>query len=444
MAKLFYLTTKRHGGNYYVQFRLEDGSLSYQKSTGTPNYNEAQKISYQWLANGNIPARINSKTPDSTSKNLEKVSWLKQLRTMKLTRDDVQHIVDVLIEKKMLVSGILTAEPGSTPAVPFLYDFWTYKTSPYYKEKKVLGTTLSHNYFATNYSRVERYWAPFFEGRLLGEITPDDVTAIYQDERIQKLSSKTIKGIMDCVTIPLKWAYQRHMTQIGGFNDLPRIKVTSKEREVLSEVDVAKVFEAPWGNEVSRLANLLAMYTGMRAGEVQGLRLQDIQKNYIQVSHSYNKYNELVPPKNGECRPCPISDSLREALIERAKCNPKYSLYKGETFVFFGQAPSKPMNQRNFNKYLQRVLKDIGHKNPEKYGFHCWRPGFCTEAKYVVNDDRMIRMVSGHKSQQMFEHYSKHIEQQKTIETMGNAAEQLFGDIVEKALKCPDFEDMAL
>ncbi len=64
MAKLFYLTTKRHGGNYYVQFRLEDGSLSNQKSTGTSNYDEAQKIAYTWLANGNIPARINSKTPD--------------------------------------------------------------------------------------------------------------------------------------------------------------------------------------------------------------------------------------------------------------------------------------------------------------------------------------------------------------------------------------------
>ena len=48
------------------------------------------------------------------------MSWMKQLRFIDLTRDDVQHIVNVLIERKMLVSGILTAEPGSTPIVPFL------------------------------------------------------------------------------------------------------------------------------------------------------------------------------------------------------------------------------------------------------------------------------------------------------------------------------------
>ncbi len=40
MAEPFYLYTRRQGGNYYVQFRLEDGSLSNHKSTGTPNYNE--------------------------------------------------------------------------------------------------------------------------------------------------------------------------------------------------------------------------------------------------------------------------------------------------------------------------------------------------------------------------------------------------------------------
>ena len=47
MAEPFYLYTRRHSGNYYVQFRLEDGSLSNHKSTGTPNYNEARKLAMQ-------------------------------------------------------------------------------------------------------------------------------------------------------------------------------------------------------------------------------------------------------------------------------------------------------------------------------------------------------------------------------------------------------------
>lgn len=443
MAKLFYLSTKRHGGNYYVQFRLEDGSLSFQKSTGTTNYNEAQKVAYQWLANGDIPARINSKNPDKATTDLDKISWMKTLKTMDLNQDDVQKIVDILIDRNLLVSGLLKEDAGNIPAIPFLLEFWTYKESPYYKEKKVMGQTLSHNYFATNYSRIVRYWVPRFEGKLLGEITPDDVTAIYQDSKLLDLSSKTIKGIMDAITIPMRWAYQKHMTHITGFSDLPKIKAKSKERSILPTENVSQVFNVAWGNEVARLANLLSMYTGMRGGEVQALQLRDIHDDYIWVSHSYNKYNELVPPKNGECRPCPISKELRDALVERAKSNPLYSLYKDETFVFYGQEPSKPMNQRSFNKYLRRALIDIGYKNPENIGFHCWRHGYCTNTAGVVSDNRLIRMVSGHKSQQMFEHYSKHIEQQKTIEIMGNVANHLFGDIVTKTLTEPILEELA-
>lgn len=43
MAEFFYLTTRRHDGNYYVKFRLEAGSLSSMKCTGTSNYAEAKK-----------------------------------------------------------------------------------------------------------------------------------------------------------------------------------------------------------------------------------------------------------------------------------------------------------------------------------------------------------------------------------------------------------------
>ena len=52
MAEPFYLYIRRKGGNYYVQFRLEDGSLTVGKSTGTPNYVEAQKIAMREYSTG--------------------------------------------------------------------------------------------------------------------------------------------------------------------------------------------------------------------------------------------------------------------------------------------------------------------------------------------------------------------------------------------------------
>ena len=43
MAKPFTFSTKRAGGNIYVQFALPDGGRTFQKSTGTSNRKEAEK-----------------------------------------------------------------------------------------------------------------------------------------------------------------------------------------------------------------------------------------------------------------------------------------------------------------------------------------------------------------------------------------------------------------
>lgn len=115
MAEPFYLYTRRQGGNYYVQFRLEDGSLSNHKSTGTPNYNEARKIAMQWYSSGQIPERINSKSEKHKMTELEKVQLIKQLKIYDFEYEDIQAIVDILVSRNYLVSGILKAAPESRP-----------------------------------------------------------------------------------------------------------------------------------------------------------------------------------------------------------------------------------------------------------------------------------------------------------------------------------------
>ena len=44
MAKPYSFSTKRIGGNIYVQFALPGGGRTYEKSTGTTNRKDAEKI----------------------------------------------------------------------------------------------------------------------------------------------------------------------------------------------------------------------------------------------------------------------------------------------------------------------------------------------------------------------------------------------------------------
>ncbi|MDR2245962.1 MAG: hypothetical protein LBE17_04700 [Treponema sp.] len=46
----------------------------------------------------------------------------------------------------------------------------------------------------------------------------------------------------------------------------------SNERPILSPEQAAAVFRVQWKDDRAKLANMLAMVTGMRAGAIQGLR----------------------------------------------------------------------------------------------------------------------------------------------------------------------------
>ena len=166
MAEPFYLYIRRKGGNYYVQFRLEGGSLSNHKSTGTPNYNEARKLAMQWYSSGQIPERINSISEKHKMSELEKVQLIKQLKIYDFEYEDIQTIVDILVSRNFLVSGILKASPESRQAVDYLLEFWDYDKSPYREERAVLGKNLSYSYFETALGRVKKYWAPRLENLL--------------------------------------------------------------------------------------------------------------------------------------------------------------------------------------------------------------------------------------------------------------------------------------
>ena len=100
MAKPFTFSTKRAGGNIYVQFALPDGGRTFQKSTGTSNRKEAEKIAMEWLVNGNIPERINSAKPSESKLNMDKLALFNNLKTYDFEEEDICKIIKILKDRK--------------------------------------------------------------------------------------------------------------------------------------------------------------------------------------------------------------------------------------------------------------------------------------------------------------------------------------------------------
>ena len=384
-----YLIFKAHTGIYYAQIRLADGSLSNNKSTGCRNRTEAERTVMEWIVTGNIPARVGSK--DSKVKSIDKIRLFNDLRTAEFDSDDINNIIKILKERNYLYSAVASTSKGSIPIEDFLENFWDYDKSPYVKEKLGKKQSIHRQYCATLLSRTRLYWIP----RLAGK----------------------------CV--PLKWAYYNELTQNNCFDGIIKCSNQSKERKVIDMDTANRLMELEWDNDEAKIANELAMHTGMRAGEIQALTVDDLGEDEIHVRRSWSKYDGLKCCKNGEERsvPIPISHQLYLKLKMLADFNPH-----GNGFIFYSTVKDKPMDSKQFNKYLKRALAEIGYADSKDICFHSWRHFFIARMLDYVQDKRYVMALSGHKTEAMLNHYGAHLEDEKVIDLARNVMKKVFID----------------
>jgi integrase len=90
---------------------------------------------------------------------------------------------------------------------------------------------------------------------------------------------------------------------------------------------------------------MLAAVTGLRAGEILGLRVQDIGQNCLYIRHSWNRLDGLKTPKNNEDRQVELPfDGLIQDIMQIARQNPHGCTL--DSFVFWGdRLHTKPMEE---------------------------------------------------------------------------------------------------
>lgn len=433
-----YSIFKRSSGFYYVQFRMPDGSRSTNKSTGTKNRTEAERIAMEWVVNGNIPTRVNSASNQTTSTNITKMDFFTKLKSFDFTTEEIESIISILKGRKYISSAVICNTVEDKPIEPYILSFWNYETSPYVKEKLLKGQSIHRSYCETMKSRINIYWLPKIKGKTIGSITRKDIMSIFQDKEITDLAPKTINSIVSAMTIPMKWAFYNELTENNCFDGIIKCSQKSKQREILTLEQAYALFSIRWDNDAAKLANELAFYTGMRAGEIAALQLQDIGKDRIYIRHSWSKYDGLKETKTNETRQIKIPPKLRDELLSQAYLNP-YNEGQ-QAFIFFGLVPKQPTDPKNWLKYLRRELKRIGHTEPEKICFHSWRHLWCSRVRDLIGDNRVIMQGSGHKTETMLNLYSSHLVVENALNQLEKAQEKLFLPAIENDTVDVDYE----
>jgi integrase len=238
----------------------------------------------------------------------------------------------------------------------------------------------------------------------LAAIQPE-LVAKYRDDRLATVSTLTKKPI-SASSVRLELALLSHLYTVAIrewglgliYNPVMNIRKPSpppaRNRRLLPDEE-ERLIKAVEGHSNPMFAWIvkLALYTGMRAGEIVNLRRGQV--------HLKKRVVHLPKTKNGEARNVPLTKAAAE-VMEQAMENPIRPL--DSDLVFFGE-PGKDSKRRPYvwEKTWNEMVKREGF---EDLHFHDLRHEAISRLVEAGLSDQKVAAISGHKTMQMLKRYT--------------------------------------
>jgi integrase len=214
----------------------------------------------------------------------------------------------------------------------------------------------------------------------------------------EKLSSglapQTVNAILTLFHSILKYGQRQYQLPVP---EIIYLTCEKKEMRVLSQAEqkklVAYLMQEP---DPCKLGVLVALYTGLRVGELCALKWEDISKDSITVRRTMQRLKtagsnstELhigSPKTKTSLRTIPLPTFLRE-LIE------PYRTAKLAESYFLASSPDEVIEPRNMQYRFRRYLKEA---SIEQANFHALRHTFATRCVEAGFEIKSLSEILGH------------------------------------------------
>ena len=265
---------------------------------------------------------------------------------------------------------------------------WAAQWLAIYKKPKVSANT----YRLTYQNTVEKHLVPYFGDALLTDIRPADI------ERFYGTKSGVSQSMLDKMSLCLNGIFESALeNDLCRKNPARNIHPVSREarrkKQVLTDRQIAALEE--YAGQNGRLDVVLLLETGMRRGELLGLRREDIDwenRSYTVIRSVADRYGggvELRPPKWGSTRTNPLSEKAFEILRCAAR----------ETGFVFPGPNGEAQSPNTWSQGLARLMERAHREYPDipVVTAHELRHTYGTALRRRGVDIYTIQKIMGHR-----------------------------------------------
>lgn len=259
---------------------------------------------------------------------------------------------------------------------------------------------------------VEKHLKPALGEILLKDLRPEHLQKVHNEKAASGLSPRRVRLIHVVTHSALKQAVKSRLLAVNPAEATSLPRQPKREIHVLSLEDEKKLLAALEGERLG-VFFLVALATGLRRGELLGLKWEDVdlKNGVIKVRRSLTRVKtaegktELVfqEPKTESSRrmvplPSPVVSALK--AHRRKQAEEKLLLgqdYQDNGFVFCHE-DGRPLDPAWVTRNFHRLLKKAGVNDTN---FHALRHTYATRLLELNEHPKVVQELLGHSSIEM-------------------------------------------
>lgn len=271
-------------------------------------------------------------------------------------------------------------------------------------QKNYVKESTYANYSSIVFNHLIPKLGNYYLNDINNKILQDLILEKYKNGRLDKiggLSDKTIKDISMLIKTSFKSAIKTNLINIINM-DFSYPKTSKKDKTfILNRSEQKKIIYYIINNQSPKnIGILLALYSGLRIGELCALKWKDIdfKKNILHVNKTlqrvYIKYSDnqseskiiITNPKTKNAnRDIPLNSNFA-VLLKNLKTH-------DENYIL--SCTDKWIEPRTYRKYFDKLLNEL---NIDHINFHSLRHTFATNCIRLGTDYKTVSELLGHSS----------------------------------------------